>query len=192
MRSLLAKSVITIFIVLSLGTSLAWASTSSRPGMFLYPVKQTTQKAAQVLKDIPTVEIRLTAATPPPIATADDQAADPTAEPTSTATATATSAATATVAPTPVRAVDKIVPTATAGANPDVGVVSAITPPPEPPDQTLSGGSVASSDTRDDQSTQRNRGRSRDDSSKNKKSSDASDPSDAEDHSGESSSGEHD
>lgn len=44
MRSLLAKSSITIFIMLALGSGLTVAATSSKPGMFLYPIKQTTQK----------------------------------------------------------------------------------------------------------------------------------------------------
>ncbi len=44
MRSLLAKSSVTILIVLALGSGLTLAATSSEPGMFLYPIKQTTQK----------------------------------------------------------------------------------------------------------------------------------------------------
>ena len=44
MRSLLVKSGIIIFIVLALGSGLTLAAASSEPGMFLYPIKQTTQK----------------------------------------------------------------------------------------------------------------------------------------------------
>lgn len=44
MRSLLAKSSITILIALALGSGLSLAATTSEPGMFLYPIKQTTQK----------------------------------------------------------------------------------------------------------------------------------------------------
>ena len=191
MRSLFAKSLITVFVMLSLGTSLAWASTSSRPGMFLYPLKKTTQKAAQILKDIPAVEIRLTAATPPPVATHDDQADDPTPEPTSTtaATATSTSTATATLVPTPAKAADKITPTATAGADPGVAPTSTITPPPDPPAQTSSVESFAVSG---DQSSQRKDESSHDDSSKSKNSSDDSGESDSAEHSSKDSSSEHD
>ena len=191
MRSLFAKSIIAVFVVLSLGTSLAWASTSSRPGMFLYPLKKTTQKAVQVLKNIPTVEIHLTAATPPPVATDDDQADDPTLEPTSTATATAnaTSTATATHAPTPAKVADKITPTAAADADPGVAPTSTIAPPLDPPAQMLSVGSLASSD---DQSSQQKDESSHDDSSKSKNSSDDSGESDSEEHSSKDSSSEHD
>jgi hypothetical protein len=44
MRSLLVKSGIIIFIVLAVGSGLTLAAASSEPGMFLYPIKQTTQK----------------------------------------------------------------------------------------------------------------------------------------------------
>jgi hypothetical protein len=44
MRSLLTKSSITILTLLALGSSLTLASASSKPGMFLYPLKQTTQR----------------------------------------------------------------------------------------------------------------------------------------------------
>ena len=188
MRSLFAKSLITVFVMLSLGTSLAWASTSSRPGMFLYPLKKTTQTAAQILKDIPTVEIHLTAATPLPVATHDDQADDPTPEPTSTTAATATSTATATLVPTPAKAADKIIPTATVGADPGVAPTSTITPPPDPPAQTPS---VESFTISGDQSSQRKDESSHDDSSKSKNSSNDSGESDSEEHSDKGSSSEH-
>lgn len=44
MRSLLAKSGVTLLVVLALGSGLTLAATTSEPGMFLYPIKQTTQK----------------------------------------------------------------------------------------------------------------------------------------------------
>jgi hypothetical protein len=184
MRSLLAKCFILMFVVLSLGTGLTWASTSSRPGMFLYPLKQTTQKAAQILKNIPAVEIHLAAATPAPVATDDGQAGGPTTEPTSTTEATTTSTATATRAPTPVKAADKIAPTATAGADPVVIPTGTITPSLASSVQVLG---VESLTNGDDQSSQRKDESSHGDSSKNNKPS-----SDSEEHSSEESSSEHD
>lgn len=44
MRSWLAKSGVTLLVVLALGSGLTLAATTSEPGMFLYPIKQTTQK----------------------------------------------------------------------------------------------------------------------------------------------------
>jgi hypothetical protein len=44
MRSLLAKSSILILIILALGSGLTLAAIPSKPGMFLYPIKQTTQR----------------------------------------------------------------------------------------------------------------------------------------------------
>jgi hypothetical protein len=44
MRSLLVKSGTTMLIILALGSSLTLASASSEPGMFLYPIKRTTQR----------------------------------------------------------------------------------------------------------------------------------------------------
>jgi hypothetical protein len=44
MRSLLVASGIIIFFVLAMGSGLTLAAASSEPGMFLYPIKQTTQK----------------------------------------------------------------------------------------------------------------------------------------------------
>jgi hypothetical protein len=189
MRSLLAKCFILMFVILSLGTGLAWASTSSRPGMFLYPLKKTTQRAAQILKNIPAVEIHLAAATPVPVATDDDQAGDPTTEPTATTAATATSTATTTRAPTPAKAADKLIPTATAGADPGVIPTGTITPSLAPPIQVLS---VESLTNGDDQSSQRKDESSHDNSSKNKKPSSDSGKSDSEEHSSEESSSEHD
>jgi hypothetical protein len=189
MRSLLAKCFILMFVVLSLGTSLTWASISSRPGMFLYPLKQTTQRAAQILKDIPAVEIHLAAATPAPVATDDDQADDPTTEPTSTTEATATSTATTTRVPTPVKAADKISPAATAGADPVVIPTGTITPSFAPSVQVLG---VESLTNGDDQSSQQKDESSHGDSSKNNKPSSDSGKSDSEEHSSEESSSEHD
>jgi hypothetical protein len=189
MRSLFAKCLITLFVVLSLGTGLAWASTSSRPGMFLYPLKKTTQRAAQVLKNIPAVEIHLAAATPLPVAADADQPGDPTPEPTSTTMATATSTATVTREPTPAKAADMITPMATASADPAVASTNTITPSLDPPAQTLSVENLAGSI---DQSLQRQDRSSHDDSSKSQKSSDASEKNEAEEHSSGESSSEHD
>jgi hypothetical protein len=189
MRSLLVKCFILIFVVLSLGTGLTWASASSRPGMFLYPLKQTTQRAAQILKSIPAVEIHLAAATPAPVATDDDQADDPTTDPTSTTAAPATSTATATRTLAPVKAADKISPTATAGAHPDVIPTGTIAPSLAPSVQVLG---VESLTNGDDQSSQRQDESSNGDSSKNNKPSSDSGKSESEEHSSEESSGEHD
>jgi hypothetical protein len=57
MRSLLIKASIITSLVLSLGSGITLASASSKPGMFLYPVKQTTQKAIGTFANITAVEI---------------------------------------------------------------------------------------------------------------------------------------
>jgi hypothetical protein len=57
MRSLLIKASIITSLVLSLGSGITLASASSKPGMFLYPVKQTTQKAIGTFTNITAVEI---------------------------------------------------------------------------------------------------------------------------------------
>jgi hypothetical protein len=57
MRSLLIKASIITSLVLSLGSGITLASASSKPGMFLYPVKQTTQKAIGTFANIAAVEI---------------------------------------------------------------------------------------------------------------------------------------
>jgi hypothetical protein len=57
MRSLLIKASIMTSLVLSLGSGITLASASSKPGMFLYPVKQTTQKAIGTFSNITAVEI---------------------------------------------------------------------------------------------------------------------------------------
>jgi hypothetical protein len=57
MRSLLIKASIVTSLVLSLGSGITLASASSKPGMFLYPVKQTTQKAIGTFTNITAVEI---------------------------------------------------------------------------------------------------------------------------------------
>ena len=44
MRSSLVKSGIIVFIVLAVGSGLTLAAASSEPGMFLYPIKQRTQR----------------------------------------------------------------------------------------------------------------------------------------------------
>jgi hypothetical protein len=57
MRSLLIKASIITSLVLSLGSGITLASASSKPGMFLYPVKQMTQKAIGTFANIAAVEI---------------------------------------------------------------------------------------------------------------------------------------
>jgi hypothetical protein len=57
MRSLLIKASILTSLVLSLGSGITLASASSKPGMFLYPVKQATQKAIGTFANIAAVEI---------------------------------------------------------------------------------------------------------------------------------------
>jgi len=49
MRSLFIKSSLSFIIVLATGSGLALAAASSEPGMFLYPIKQTTQRLAGAL-----------------------------------------------------------------------------------------------------------------------------------------------
>jgi hypothetical protein len=49
MRSLLVKSSLIFIIVLVTGSGLTLAAASSEPGMFLYPIKQTTQRLAGAL-----------------------------------------------------------------------------------------------------------------------------------------------
>jgi hypothetical protein len=49
MRSLLVKSSFIFIIVLVTGSGLTLAAASSEPGMFLYPIKQTTQRLAGAL-----------------------------------------------------------------------------------------------------------------------------------------------
>jgi hypothetical protein len=76
MRSLLVKSSITLFILLALGSSLTLAATSSEPGMFLYPIKQTTQKFTGAAGDpvtslTPVIEVPPESEDPPPAANVD-------------------------------------------------------------------------------------------------------------------------
>jgi hypothetical protein len=52
MRSLLIKGSLIILIVLATGSGLTTAATSSEPGMFLYPIKQTTQRLAGALRSV--------------------------------------------------------------------------------------------------------------------------------------------
>ena len=52
MRSLLLKSSLAILIILAAGSGLTLAAASSEPGMFLYPIKRTTQRWAGALGDV--------------------------------------------------------------------------------------------------------------------------------------------
>ena len=151
MRSLLIKSSIVMSVVLALSSGVTMASAPSKPGMFLYPVKQITQKATGTLGNVTALEVPTTDARPQPAVTASGLAGDLTQEPTvSPHVDQATATATATPAPTTVQAVDEITataesgdeitPTVEPGDNPDtdVGEVNSVTPTPDSHDQDMS------------------------------------------------------
>ena len=119
MRSLLVKSSITLFILLALGSGLTLAATSSEPGMFLYPIKQTTQKftgaaGGPVTSLTPVIEAPQQSEDQSPAANVDTPAeeieADAAQESDRIEPAQA-SEASATPVPTPVRIVDEITAT---------------------------------------------------------------------------------
>jgi len=135
MRSLLAKSSITVLIMLALGSGLTLAATSSEPGMFLYPIKQTTQKFSGATGNpakslTPVIEVPHDDTSQPPSPDADAQV-DVVQEPEMPDTVQA-NATTTTPVPTLVRIVDEITLTTEPATAPDGGSVS-IDDAPGPP-----------------------------------------------------------
>jgi hypothetical protein len=57
MRPLLVKSSLIIAVVLAMTSGVTLASASSKPGMFLYPVKQMSQKATGIFSSVTSGEI---------------------------------------------------------------------------------------------------------------------------------------
>lgn len=125
MRSLLIKSGITMFIILALGSSLTLASSSSEPGMFLYPIKRTTQKftgatGGPVAPTKPVIELPQESTSQQPSDNVDtafeDVQGDLAEEPDITEPRQGNKAAT-----TPVRIVDEITATVEPGVVPNEG-----------------------------------------------------------------------
>jgi hypothetical protein len=131
MRALLVRGSMLILIILALGSGLTLAATSSKPGMFLYPIKKTTQKFTGAPVNpatslTPMNELPQEGAGQPPSANVNlpseviqgEVAQDPeNTEP------GRSDEATATPAPTPVRIVDEIAVTANPGEVPSVDPV---------------------------------------------------------------------
>ncbi len=129
MRSLLAKSSVTILIVLALGSGLTLAATSSEPGMFLYPIKQRTQKLTGATESpakslTPVIEVPQGVTDHSPSSTVDLPAEDvqeDAAEDPGVTGAGQAHEIIATPAPTPVRVVDEITVKPEPDANPGGG-----------------------------------------------------------------------
>jgi len=131
MRSLLVKSGIIVFIVLAVGSGLTLAAASSEPGMFLYPIKQTTQKFTgangdtalsqptmiDVLQDGPSQQPSAAGGSTSPQDIQEDVAQEPeiteTPEPDQAAS---------TPVPTPIRVTDEITVTAGPGKVPTADI----------------------------------------------------------------------
>jgi len=134
MRSLIVKSGIIIFIVLAVGSGLTLAAASSEPGMFLYPIKQTTQKFTgangdTTLSQPPMIPVPQDGPSQQPTAAGgstspQDIQEDMAQEPEIMETADPGQAA-STPAPTPVRVTDEITVTAEPSVVPNAGITNA-------------------------------------------------------------------
>jgi hypothetical protein len=81
MRTLLVKSSVIGIIALVMGSGLTLASASSKPGMFLYPLKQTTQKVTSAFTNgpnnvTPVIIVTQNAGPEEPELTSDDPSGD--------------------------------------------------------------------------------------------------------------------
>jgi hypothetical protein len=116
MRALLVKSSMLILIILALGSGLTLAATSSKPGMFLYPIKQTTQKltgaaASPMTPVTPRIELPQQGAGQPPSANVNppsENIQEEVAQEPEITEPGQIDEATATPAPMPARIVDEI------------------------------------------------------------------------------------
>jgi hypothetical protein len=131
MRALLVKSSTLVLIILAMGSGLTLAATSSKPGMFLYPLKQATQKftgatGGPATSLTPVIELPQESGGQPPAANVDppsediQRAAAPEPEITQPGQI---AEATATPATTPARVVDEIAVTAKPGQVPSGALV---------------------------------------------------------------------
>jgi hypothetical protein len=190
MRALLVKSSMLILIILALGSGLTLAATSSKPGMFLYPIKQTTQKftgptGSPMTSLTPMIEHPQEGAGQPPSANVnpppEDMQGEVAQEPEITEPGQI-DAATATPALAPARIVDEIAVTAQPGEVPsgDPVILDNLSSPPAI-DQ-LGSGSIDDGRNNNGQADTGGRGNDKDDGDSNSDHDGESDD-DGEDHS---------
>lgn len=172
MRALLVKSSMLILIILALGSGLTLAATASKPGMFLYPIKQTTRKftgvaASPMTSPTPMIELPQEGASQPPSANVNPPSEDIQGEVAQEPEITEPGQideATATPAPTPARIVDEISVTAKPGEVPSGDPVILDNLSSSPAIDQLGSGSVDDGHNNDGQADTGGRGNDKDDS----------------------------